>query len=251
MPSKPVLAAVGAIAAVGTLAGTAAAVHATPAPARHAAATEQPTNGIIAGDRAPSTPWMVQLHLGDDRQWQECSGELISSEWVLTARHCIEGDGDMSVYFSNSTRNLGEPTRGDRLIAAPRGDIALVHLETPHEIDEYPMLAIDYRPTEGDEGRIMGYGLRGDRVRSTGLFQADVDVLGADRDLFGGESVHIKGVNGAANHGDSGGPLVVDGKIVAVCSMGELDDPGHDAQSGSYYANLGQATSWIRRTTGL
>ncbi|STD71376.1 Uncharacterised protein [Dermacoccus nishinomiyaensis] len=77
-------------------------------------------------------------------------------------------------------------------------------------------LADSYDATAGDSGVIEGYGLRANRVPTSGLYKADVSVLGESAEAYGGRAIHLEGVNGSSNHGDSGGPLVVNGQIVGV-----------------------------------
>ncbi|NYE95370.1 secreted trypsin-like serine protease [Psychromicrobium silvestre] len=222
------------------------------------AATAAPVSGggattnIVGGTQAPATPWAVQLIFqqgGTDSYG--CTGEAISASWILTAKHCVDGTTAMNVYFSNSTSNRGTAIKADQLKASPYGDVALVHLSTAHALSSYPALAASYAPTVGATGTIMGYGLRANQTPSTGLYQANIKVLGTSSDAYGGPAVHIQGVSGAANHGDSGGPLIIGGKIVGVCSTGDSADPGSNTQAGSNYANLTTSRSWITSTSGV
>ena len=76
-------------------------------------------------------------------------------------------------------------------------------------------------------------------------------MIGSGIDLYGGKAVHLEGVDGAANHGDSGGPLVINGRVVGVCSKGDVADPGADTHATSYYANIGAHRSWVKQVTGV
>ncbi|NYE95371.1 secreted trypsin-like serine protease [Psychromicrobium silvestre] len=210
-----------------------------------------PTPKIIGGTQAPATPWEVQLDFGLNGGEYGCTGEAISANWILTAQHCVDGISWMDVYYSNSTSNPGTPIAADAVYGSPYGDVALVHLSSSHTLSSYPALASSYTPTSGATGTIMGYGLRANGVQPTGLYQANVQVLGSSTDAYGGAAVHIQGVNGASNHGDSGGPLIVGGKIVGVCSTGDVADPGSDTHASSNYANLTGSRSWIKSTSGV
>ncbi|AJT41823.1 S1 family peptidase [Psychromicrobium lacuslunae] len=210
-----------------------------------------PAPEIVGGTQASATPWEVQLVFQQGSGTYGCTGEAISASWILTAQHCIDGISWMDVYYSNSTTSMGTPIAADNVYGSPYGDVALVHLSSSHSLSSYPALASSYTPVAGATGTIMGYGLRANQVQSTGLYQANVSVLGSSTDAYGGAAVHIKGVNGASNHGDSGGPLIIGGKIVGVCSTGDSADPGADIHAGSNYANLTASRSWIKSTSGV
>ncbi|WP_394939724.1 S1 family peptidase [Psychromicrobium sp. YIM B11713] len=216
-----------------------------------AATAATPTPEIIGGTKAPATPWEVQLTFELNGDQYGCTGEAISASWVLTAQHCVDGISWMDVYYSNSTSNPGTPVAADQVYGSPYGDVALVHLSSSHALSSYPTLASSYTPTSGDAGTIMGYGLRANGVEPTGLYQASVQVLGSSTDAYNGKAVHVQGVSGASNHGDSGGPLIVGGKIVGVCSTGDVADPGSDTHAGSNYANLTDSRSWIKTKSGV
>ena len=44
---------------------------------------------------------------------------------------------------------------------------------------------------------------------------------------------------------------MVGGKVVGVCSTGDVADPGADTHAGSNYAVLTQSAAWIRSTAGI
>lgn len=244
--NRPILALVAAAALA--LFGATAVTAATPTTADAATLSPQ----VIGGEPAPSTPWAVQLvfQQGGTATYG-CTGEQLNASWVLTAQHCVDGTTAMNVYHSNSTTNRGAATAADRLYSAPSGDIALVHLRTPKTLSSYAQLDLGYSPRSTGTGTVSGYGNRADSVPTTGLYQASVALTGASTDAYGGAAQHVTGVSGASNHGDSGGPLVVGGKVVAVCSTGDVADPGADTHAGSNYAVLAQSASWIRSTAGV
>lgn len=215
-------------------------------------AATAPAPEIVGGTQSAPTPWAVQLVFqqgGTDSFG--CTGEAISSQWVLTAKHCVDGTTAMKVYYSNSTVDRGPGIVVDQFKSSPSGDVALVHLSTAKVLSSYPTVAKSYTASSSDTGTVMGYGRRANAVQSTGLYQAKVQVLGSSTDAYGGKAVHIKGIDGASNHGDSGGPLLIGGKIVGVCSTGDSADPGADIHAGSNYANLTKSASWITSTTGV
>lgn len=234
------LAAAAGIALIGGSLGTTAANAATASP------------NVIGGEQAPATPWEVQLvfQQGGTATYG-CTGEQLNASWVLTAKHCVDGTTAMNVYQSNSTTNRGTPTAADRLYSAPAGDIALVHLSAAKALGSYAPLDLAYSTKSTGSGVVMGYGNRANSVPTTGLYQATVNLTGRSTDAYRGTAQHVTGVSGASNHGDSGGPLLVAGKVVGVCSTGDVADPGADIHAGSNYAVLAQSASWIRSTAGV
>lgn len=220
---------------------------ATAAPVGNGSATPD----IIAGSKAPATPWAVQLIFQQDGGSYGCTGEAISADWVLTANHCVDGDTSMKVYYSNSTSNRGTGISVDKFYSSTKGDVALVHLSQSKQLSAYPGLVDSYTANAGDKGVIMGYGARANSANADGLYQANISVLGASTDAYNGTAVHIKGVDGAANHGDSGGPLLINGKIAGVCSTGDDTDPGANKNASSNYANLTGSRQWIKTTSGI
>lgn len=205
----------------------------------------------IIGGQPATNSGIVQLQFQKNGGTYGCTGELINREWVLTAQHCTDGDSVMNVYFSNSTSNRGEPIAVDDMENSPYGDVALVHLSEPAPVRTYLPLANSYAPRSGDTGVIEGYGLRANQRPTTSLYKANVNVIGYSTDAHDGDAIHVKGVNGASNHGDSGGPLIVDGKIVGVCSTGDVADPGSNTHATSNYANLTDSRTWISNVAGV
>ena len=91
---------------------------------------------------------MVQLefqtHSGGTVETYGCSGEQLNDEWVLTARHCIDDVARMNVYQSNDQVDRGEPIAVDSVHAAPKGDIALVHLSKEAPLSSYAEVDTTY-----------------------------------------------------------------------------------------------------------
>lgn len=204
----------------------------------------------IIGGTSGSSPYIVQLVFQQDGGTYGCTGEAISSTWVLTARHCTDGDTAMNVYYSNSVTNPGTPVAADQVGYSPNGDFGLVHLSSAKSLSSYAPLASSYSPA-GGTGTIWGYGLTAGGAQPTHLNKATVNVVGSSTDAYGGNAIHVKGSNGASNHGDSGGPLIIGGKVVGVCSTGDVADPGSDIHAGSNYANITGSRSWIKSVTGV
>lgn len=207
---------------------------------------------MIIGGSQETSPWAVQLRFSvqGSSGTSGCTGEQLNAEWVLTAKHCVEGAYDMKVYHSNDQVNPGTAVSASNLYSAPNGDIALIKLDSPVSLTSYPELDLGYSPQAGDSGVIMGYGLGAWDQPTTTLRSATVRVVGNSTDAYGGPAANLQGVSGAANRGDSGGPLLIDGRIVAVCSTGDIA-PGGNINAESNYALLSQSAAWIQETTGI
>ena len=221
------------------------------APVANAASTASATPSIIGGSVAPATPWAVQLTFVQGFNKYGCTGEQINASWVITAKHCVDGISSMDVFHSNSTSSRGTAAPANAVYSAPAGDIGLVHLARPYALSSYPTLNLSYGAQSSGTGTILGYGRRANSVQSTGLYQATENLTGSGSDAYGGRAQHVNGSDGAANHGDSGGPLIIGNNIVAVCSRGDVADPGADIHAVSYYAILSQSAAWIRTTAGV
>lgn len=216
----------------------------------------QDASPYVVGGSEANVKWMVQLefqtHSGGSVSTYGCSGEQLNDEWVLTARHCIDDVARMNVYQSNDQVDRGEPIAVDSVTAAPRGDIALVHLSERAPLSSYAEVDATYQVPSGTTlGRIYGYGLGAYKQPTDHLRTATVQIDGTSTDAYYGEAAHLTGLDGASNHGDSGGPLVVNGKVVAVCSTGDNADPRGNIHAGSNYALLQQSAQWIEATAGV
>lgn len=214
-----------------------------------ATADSSPTPNIIGGGTVDSAPWGAQIFWDDvtDNGGFECSGTIISAEWVLTAQHCLNAPG-MHVKVGDVALGSGTESAVDQQEASPNGDMALLHLATPVETT-YVQLA-DTAPAVGDTNQIYGWGrTEGDSPPSPTLKTADVEVTGTSTDAFGGEAIASKGVSGAAWHGDSGGPEMAGDVQVGVCSTGE--NSGSDPNGTQNYASVASNRQWITDTAGV
>lgn len=101
-------------------------------------------------------PWLVSIEATNFQEsWPLCGGTLVSTEWVLTAAHCLDSEKPewLWVVSGEADRNLNEGSEQylyvDYFIQHPdyiywlnpyQNDVALIHLSTPAVLDLYTSL---------------------------------------------------------------------------------------------------------------
>jgi len=221
---------------VASLATALTGVLAVPAAAN---AVEPGPEGIIGGGTVSSAPWAAAVLSNGSFT---CSGTIISANYVLTARHCI--NGTMSVRVGSVNRTSGGVTR---TVAATstRSDLALMRLSSPITTSYMP-LSSAYPPV-GSTNSIYGWGQTcySGCGASTTLKTATVRVTSTNvTDAYGGRAIASTRINGNAWRGDSGGPQVYNGAQVGVASTA-------DGQSRQYYGSVAANRAWITSVSGV
>ena len=204
----------------------------------------------VAGDDAVSTA-VVSEKIGEEGDPSgNCTGTAIAPQWVVTARHCVEGSPNVS----GSSVRIGQGDKQrvvdvDRWEKAPAGDITLMHTTEDMKLSSYPKIA-DTVPSSG-EVTVYGWSSDGSGGTKT-LPKATGSITGiADFTLFDGkQSLSVDLSNGAKTQpGDSGGPVFVGDKVAAVLTA-SIDENDPEATSSSHFTctPLAEQYDWITKT---
>lgn len=210
--------------------------------------------GITGNTLAPITPWIAQSWAAYSGFSTVCTADAISASWILLARHCTNDSSGVTVYYSTQDQNNTPSTTGltadyvyypseqqsywNQSVGA--GDVALLHLKSPHVLDSYAPLDLDYVPNVGDAATIYGYAGR------VGLKQAAVLVYNIGPNEGGGFGGVAIGVSGNPDHceaGDSGGPLLANNRFIGVASTA--------GGNNCYYMSLNRVKDWIKSTSNM
>ncbi|MDG4836075.1 trypsin-like serine protease [Micromonospora sp. WMMD967] len=227
MRIRPLLAAV-SIALVGALGATSGASAAPPGP--------QP---IIGGTTVSSAPWAAAVLSNGSFT---CSGSVIAAQWVLTARHCI--NGTMSVRIGSVNRTSGGVTR---TVSATytRYDLALMRLSS--SVSTSTVSLANSNPPINSTNSIYGWGMTcySGCSASTVLKTATVRVTSNSvTDAYGGQAIRSTEISGNAWRGDSGGPQFYNGQQVGVASTAD----GYSIQN---YGSVAYNRAWITSVAGV
>ncbi|GAA3963222.1 S1 family peptidase [Actinoplanes auranticolor] len=194
---------------------------------------------IIGGSTVASAPWAAAVLSNGSFT---CSGTIISANYVLTARHCI--NGTMSVRIGSVNRTSGGVTRTVSSTST-RYDLALMRLSSSVSTTYMP-LSSAYPPV-GSTNSLYGWGQTcySGCGASTTLKTANVRVTSTNQtDAYGGRAIGSTAINGNAWRGDSGGPQVYNGAQVGVASTA-------DGQSRQYYGSVAYNRAWITSVAGV
>lgn len=237
---------------------------------------------IVGGSEASSGAWPWQVAVLDKKKGKKrliCGGTLISSEFVLTAAHCVTnimhivaGDYDLGEKEGHEQerrviRTFKHPYYNKNNVD---NDIALLKLESPLELTQrvWPACLPDQNEELSPESKvtILGWGATSYSRGPDGKFnldrddilrQAEVPVVDFDecKNSYGDDleshNVICAGykegrVDSCA--GDSGGPLLFEKnnrwQVYGVTSMG--DECGKEAKYG-IYSKTSAYVDWIKR----
>ena len=209
-----------------------------------AAGSETSAYAIEGGTLTDSseTGWAVALRISNtsDSGWMECSGSFVSSNWVLTAAHCVTNANLEYAYASiGASINRNFPSAVTRVITHPYYDVALVRLDSPSRA-VLPFTSQNLTAGQASEAYGFGTGLNLKTTQLTALGTLDDGYLYA-RSARGNYS----------EIGDSGGPLISGGKLYGVLSAAVQTPRGYLQFEDYKYVPSSAFANWIFETIGV
>jgi trypsin len=221
---------------------------------------------IINGEKVQDSDdtWRFIVSL-QNKFGHSCGGSLISSEWILTAGHCI-GFTDIALANTYSLTIGGEKYTTDRAISHPLynedtvdNDIGLLHLKTP--VTSVTPIALNHSlPIDDSMIQVAGWGntLTEGSYYPDDLMQVSMPVINFDTCnnsyLELTDNMFCAGyMDGSKDscQGDSGGPLIQDNKLSGIVSWGGSDTQACGAPNfPGVYTRVANYIDWIESYTG-
>lgn len=242
--------------AAGALLASAAAATAAPTPTADGDVSPM----IVGGRNATQVySWMVSLQSTSGSHF--CGGTLIKANWVVTAKHCVQGRTPASTQARIGTTNRtsgGTVARASRIINHQSADLALVQLST--SVSEAPAAVAATSGPVGTATRIIGWGQTcpqsgcGSAPRTA--HELDTSIVSDSRcsGINAAYEICTNNTNGNAGacYGDSGGPQVksVSGRWQLIGATSRSGGGATCATAPSIYVDVPFYRSWISQYAG-
>ncbi|MFI9011875.1 S1 family peptidase [Actinosynnema sp. NPDC053489] len=237
------------------------AAFAAAAGAAAAPAADGVTPFIVGGGNATQTySFMVSLQSTTGSHF--CGGSLIKANWVVTAKHCVQGRSASSIRARIGTTNRtsgGTVATGAQVVTHPSYDIALLRLST--SVTQAPIAVASTSGAVGTATRIIGWGQTcapaGGCGAPTTLQELNTSIVSDSSCLgiYGAYEICTNNPNGnsGACYGDSGGPQIksVNGvwQLIGATSRAG-NNSSTCATAPSIYVDVPAFRSWISQYAG-
>jgi len=244
------------VVAAGALLASAAAATAAPAPTADGDVSPM----IVGGGNASQVyPFMVSLQSTSGSHF--CGASLVKANWVVTAKHCVQGSSASSIRTRIGTTNRtsgGTTTGASRIITHPSADLALVQLNT--SVSQAPIAISTASGPVGTATRIIGWGqtcpVRGACGAPVTLQELNTSIVADSRcsGISAASEICTNNTDGnkGACYGDSGGPQVksVGGRWELIGATSRSGGGANCAQAPSIYVDVAYYRSWVSSNVG-
>ncbi len=219
------------------------------APATASAAPEDPNMSpmIIGGSYAQNFPYAARLFFNGR---ENCSATKIAPQWILTAEHCVSGNGTYTFRAGSLDQTSGgQLVTANQIIKHPSADLALARVSTTMS-GPFSPLGTTANVATGQTVQLYGWGATCTNqpeinCQSRYLKVANTRVTSVNgRDYRGGIAISVTRVDGIAAGGDSGGPMFANGRQVGVASTS-------DRSTRSNYTAVTRYRPWIQQYAGV
>ncbi len=216
---------------------------------------------IVGGGNATQVySFMVSLQSTSGGHF--CGGSLIKANWVVTAKHCVQGRTPASTRARIGTTNRtsgGTLATASRIVLNPSEDLALVQLST--SVTQAPVAISSSSGATGTATRIIGWGQTCPSSSGCGaapvtLQQLDTSIVADSRcsGIRGSTEICTNNTDGnkGACYGDSGGPQIksVGGTWQLIGAPSRSGGGSTCATAPSIYVDVPSLRSWISANAG-